>query len=883
MSGSTFTLGVYSVGEQIGAGGMGVVYRAHDERLNRDVAIKILPPELAVKAEAVARFEREAQAASALNHPHILHVYDVGQGVDPNGKLVHYIAMELLDGSTLRSRITVPRSDRRTVTWLAQIADALTKAHAAGIIHRDLKPDNIMITADGYAKVLDFGLAKLVEPSLAESDDTTQRVQPQSVSGVLLGTAGYMSPEQAQGRAADQRSDIFSFGCIAYETATSRRAFEGNSFVDTLHKILHEEPRPIESLAPGTPSELRRIIRRCLEKDPDERYQSMKEVAIELRQLERMLGSSGEVMAPAMRRTRRPNVIVTTGVFAIAVAALAGLTVRAYRDRTWKPNMADVRVMRVTNTGRARSVGISGDGNYIAYVEHRAEKCFLMLKHLASDSEIELYSSATLGTAPYRRGDLKPGVIGPRFSQQGNFIYFVDGALYRLPLLGGKPEKVLDAAFTEPSFSPDGRELVVVQQRGDALALVRARLDGDHPAVVLLTKSSIWNPSWSSDGKSIRCLEVPGPDSEQRYISVPLEAPRAIPLIRDPYMMTGAVLPETNGFIVETSTPATPSFWLSHVALSGEKTRLTADNASYVGPTVTRDGSVIAVLRAATSVSLWRVSADGMSARLPMGSDSKDGSAGLHAGADHKIYFSSKSAGSSDVWVTDLDGTSPRRITDDDEDGEFYPTSTRDGSVIIYVKRTTRAGRNVTLSLWRCDADGSHQKQLTSGPNDGFATISPDERSVVYVAEDGIRRMPIDGGASVLLQKGEFGCVAQSSSGEIFARVNAGNQEVRLLAFRSDGSALRTITLKTGGYPGDFYRNFSVVPDGSAVIFPELRDAAENLWLYPLNGAGPHQLTRFSSDLIYQFDPVPDGGFVCARGNETDDVAIVSLEKPAGS
>ena len=287
-------LGSYRVVAPLGAGGMGEVYQAHDAKLDRAVALKVLPAELVRDAERVRRFVQEARSASSLSHPNIVTIHDIGEAVpaeedaepSPDAAPVHYIAMELVDGATLRQLFADRSVEPRTLlAHLAQAAEGLAKAHAAGIVHRDLKPENIMVTRDGYTKVLDFGLAKLTEPETAGSALTaapTALAGEITRAGAVMGTAGYMSPEQAMGRPVDYRTDVFAFGCLLYEAATGRRPFTGESTVDVLHAIVREKPVPVEEIAPQIPAALVRTIRRCLAKDPDRRYQSMKDLALEL-------------------------------------------------------------------------------------------------------------------------------------------------------------------------------------------------------------------------------------------------------------------------------------------------------------------------------------------------------------------------------------------------------------------------------------------------------------------------------------------------------------------------------------------------------------------------------------------------------------------------
>ena len=314
----------YTIVSRLGAGGMGEVYKAEDTLLDRPVALKILPADLVDNEDRVRRFVQEAKSASALNHPHIVTIYEIGKvelekgeakepaspgdvsGNGSNGsgrkELFHYIAMEFIDGDTLRDKIHRDRTDlKKLLEYFAQAADGLAKAHASGIVHRDLKPENVMITHDGYAKILDFGLAKLLEPQKpATAGDMLEaetmmmgRTQP----GIVMGTIGYMSPEQVQGKVVDQRSDIFSFGCILYEATTGHKPFHGESVIDSLHKIVYSQAPPIREFNPETPAELQRIIRKCLSKDPDERYQLIKDANIDLRELVREYDSQPSVSA----------------------------------------------------------------------------------------------------------------------------------------------------------------------------------------------------------------------------------------------------------------------------------------------------------------------------------------------------------------------------------------------------------------------------------------------------------------------------------------------------------------------------------------------------------------------------------------------------------
>src|SRR6266436_3221357 len=289
------SLSHYRIVSKIGAGSMGEVYLAQDTKLDRKVALKILPADLAANRDRMQRFVREAKSAAALNHPNIAHIYEIGES---NG--VNFIAMEFIDGHTFGEVIQSETDLRKLARYLQYVAEGLSKAHAAGIVHRDLKPDNIMVTHDGHVKVLDFGIAKLIEaktPSSTSSEIDTAITLQHSQPGMVLGTVGYMSPEQARGRTndIDRRSDIFSFGCILFEAVTGHKAFAGEDAIDTLNKIIRGSPASITDFRPDASSRLQRIVRRCLAKNPKDRYQTIRDVAIQLRELRRELGNPAGV------------------------------------------------------------------------------------------------------------------------------------------------------------------------------------------------------------------------------------------------------------------------------------------------------------------------------------------------------------------------------------------------------------------------------------------------------------------------------------------------------------------------------------------------------------------------------------------------------------
>ncbi len=348
------TIDHYRIESKLGEGGMGVVYKARDTHLDRTVAIKVLPPEKVADPERKQRFIQEAKAASALNHPNIVTIYDISSeaGVD-------FIAMEFIEGHTLDEAIA-PKGLRpaQALRYASQVADALAKAHGAGIVHRDLKPSNIMITEEGRVKIVDFGLAKLLEPVDSSPDAATLTARPPTQEGTVLGTAPYMSPEQAEGRKLDGRSDIFSFGSVLYEMVTNRKPFPGDSHLAILTKILHEDPAPPSQLAAAIPPELEKMILRCLRKDPARRFQHMDDLKVALEDVQEESGSGKQAAAPSRRR------------WAWAVLAPVVLVAGFFAWRMWRsPPPAELlrAVALTTFPGAELYPSFSPDGNHVAF------------------------------------------------------------------------------------------------------------------------------------------------------------------------------------------------------------------------------------------------------------------------------------------------------------------------------------------------------------------------------------------------------------------------------------------------------------------------------------------------------------------------------------
>jgi eukaryotic-like serine/threonine-protein kinase len=450
-------IGPYEILAALGAGGMGEVYRARDPKLGRDVALKVLPEGLALDGDRLSRFEQEARSASALNHPNIITIYEIGQAGQ-----VSYIAMELVDGKTLREISAFdPLPVRRAIAIAVQVAEGLAKAHSAGIVHRDLKPENVMVSKDGYVKVLDFGLAKLTEPESGELSAMPTLARPETHPGTILGTVGYMSPEQASGKALDFRSDQFSFGSILYEITSGQKAFARKTAAETMSAIIREEPEPVGKLRPDAPAPLRWIIERCLAKDPEERYASTRDLARELAGVRDHMseisgGAEALIAAPARRGRRLALLSMAAGL------VLAGLVSGAFIAASlWKKAPAGAPTFhRLTfRSGMIHNARFAADGQTIVYgATWKGEPN-------------RLYS--TRPESPESRPFDFPNADILAISSSGEMALLLAGrggigVLARVPLSGGAPREVLaNAIYAGADWAPDGKELAVVRVVAD--------------------------------------------------------------------------------------------------------------------------------------------------------------------------------------------------------------------------------------------------------------------------------------------------------------------------------------------------------------------------------------------------------------------------------
>ena len=479
-------LGPYEILSPLGAGGMGEVYKAKDTRLGRDVAVKVLPESLAGNSDALARFEREAKAVAALSHPNILAIHDFGS---ENG--VAYAAMELLEGATLRQRLeggALP--PRKAIEVALQIARGLAAAHAKGIVHRDLKPENVFVLADGHVKILDFGLAKVERPEKAETSAPTMAAQTEP--GAVMGTVGYMSPEQVRGAVVDQRTDIFSFGAILYEMLSGKRAFSGDSAVETMSAILKADPPDLTASRPELPSALQSVVAHCLEKSPGERFESARDLGFALQAVSGLSQTSG--VAPAGGRPaagRRRGAIAAALAGAVVVAAAAFLAGRGGR--------ADLpRFERLTwRRGTVRTARFSADGRAVYYGALWEGQPADVYSSEPGQSESTSLGQKGASLVSVSNGGELALQLRPRMWNGS-----LSGTLARSPISGGAPREIADNVI-DADWTADGR-LAVVRDTPD----LGSQIELPQGNVVYKGKTHIWRLRASPDGRRLAFIEA---------------------------------------------------------------------------------------------------------------------------------------------------------------------------------------------------------------------------------------------------------------------------------------------------------------------------------------------------------------------------------------
>lgn len=958
----------YQILSPLGAGGMGEIYLAQDTRLGRKVAIKLLPDQFTQDPDRLRRFEQEAYAASSLNHPNIITIYEIGQA---DGR--HFIATEYIEGSTLRRRLASGKFSVGEVLDIAeQVVSALAAAHSAGIAHRDIKPENIMIRPDDYVKVLDFGLAKLTEKAgPADADAGAQPPQEpefraittddlshetgsfqtvddlyatvpapqahQTVPGVVMGTAQYMSPEQARGERVDARTDIFSFGIVLYELIAGRVPFSGRNAKELVASIINDDPLPLAHFQPQLPEVLEWIVAKALVKDRDERYQTAREMLNDLRRLQQRLGieqelsrariardsgagdlpavakrlsgntteelavtSGGQLARPSRSDSLQllPRQLASTGfwspllltVVSISLIVIGVLSYLLIKSRL-QPALpfAALQPRRFTASGKATRAAISPDGKVVVHVLNEAGQQSLLVRQVSESNNVEIVPPAAV---IYR---------GLTFSRDGAYVYYVVQeqndpiqVLYQVPMMGGIPRRILRNVDSPIALAPDNQQFAFVRryrgQNKDALML--ANLDGSNERELTARTAAdffgVGGLSWSPDGKLIACPAGTNTGGRQMFVAqINAADGHQQPISAQRWTSVGRVswLRDGGGLMISATEQNSTLAQVWYLPFpKGAVRRVTQDLNDYRDLSLTDDSRALVTVQNEAHVNIWLLPYnDGVNMaranQITSGVGQYNGVGGVAWLPDNRLVYISRASTSQDLWMMDQDGKNQRQLTTAETRVERYPTITPDGRYVVFV--STRTGNS---NLFRLELATGDQQQLTNGTSEEFPVISGDGQSVIYTATGSIKftlwKVPISGGTPVQLTDQLSQWPAVSPDG---ARI--------VCWYRAEAQAPWRIAIIpiNGGAPeqiinppaqADTSIPMRWMPDGKSISFVATSTGVSNIWRQPLDGGAAQQLTNFTSDQIFWFDWSRDGKqLACSRGSVTSDVVLISEAK----
>ena len=817
-------LGPYQIVAQLGQGGMGIVFRARDTKLERDVAVKVLPKNLAEDPEALARFEREAKAVAALSHPNILAIHDFGS---EDGTL--YAAMELLEGETLRQRLADGALPTRKAVEIAlAIAAGLAAAHDKGIVHRDLKPENVFLLGSGQVKVLDFGLARVDTAAPAAPDGAdVQTVSLSTEPGRVMGTVGYMAPEQVRGKTVDARADIFSFGAVLYELLTGKRAFHGDSPVETLNAILKEDPPSLFESTKNVSPALERIVRRCLEKRPEERFRTAHDLAIALDAISTSsthnLASEAQAAAPEPAAARGRGRLLERAGLLLAGAALAAGGLLA-RERARPQQASGAAVFRwLSFSGRDSSPAVSPDGRTIAFTSDRDGQPRIWLKQVSGEGEAPL----TSGPDDF-----------PRFSPDGSQVLFArpDGtgtSLYRAAVLGGEARRLLEGA-AEGDWSPDGKRIAFLRLQSEAGQTVSvvgvASADGSEAREVAKVPGGLRAPRWSPDARTIAAVPAPGSllaGAQQGVVLVGVEdgQVRGAPA-PDPRRNISAAAWSAAGELVYlqaesvVSAAGSTAILVRQDAASGRVSSQTWSPSSALVLDVLGDGRVVFDTRSPRqNLRELRLTGGAASGRWLSRGESTDRQP-VYSPDGEWVAFSSNRGGGMNLWLVSTSTGNLRRVTD--AHVNWDPAFSRDGRRLLW-----SSNRGGNFEIWSADVDGGGPRQLTQdGGNAENPTATPDGQWVVYSSGNpqkaGLWKIHPDGTGATQVVKGRVSLPDVSPDGRrVLYRVFSGKYPASLRVVRLEDGKPEPFELKVGAE-----RKTTVtlgrarwMPDGRAIAF----------------------------------------------------------------
>ena len=912
----------YEIVKLIGEGGMGEVYLARDTILGRRIALKMLPGYWRGDAERLRRFKHEARAASTLSHPNVCVIHEVGETQDGHP----FITMEYIEGITLRQRMNdgqLKLSD--ALDFAIQICDALIAAHEAGIVHRDIKPENIMIRRDGYLKVLDFGLAKFAEQHRGGSVTSMPTLTFNSTPGTVMGTAAYMSPEQARGVAVDSRSDIWSLGVVLYEMISQHLPFTGTTPTDVVIAIVEKEQPPLSQFAPNAPPELERIVRKALRKDPDERYQLVKEMAIDLRSLLRdleldrslaptliensapssaaesrkstaeerpfttrqMERSSFTTSIPIRERMRSLPLMVSTVVVS-AVMILGAYKLFRETPRPLSLPFAQINVTKLTTNGSALFAAVSPDGKYVAYVNAVGGKESLWLRQVASAGSLEVL--------PPRDGHYG----GVAFSRDGDFIYYgytPPGAnlweIYRLPVLGqgATPVKV-DPTEGPSRLSHDRKRIAYLRYDREMQTdlLMVANADGSNARVVA---KRTWperfsvelsnTPVWSA-GDEVLNVPVVKNDERGYYVeiyqfrlsdgtekNIPLNSQR----FEQPYKVS--LLSDESGVILSGKTQGASFAQVWYLGRDGSARTITNDLSDYQHADLTADSRALVTVQAQTLSNIFVTRQDDLSKSSQITSG-VGRYFDLSWAPDGNIVYASDASGSADIYVTTADGSSVKQLTSGMK-RNYAPSVSPDNRFIAF-----HSNRSGVFQIWRMDRDGSNPVQLTFGNvESNWPRFSADSKWIFYEhfapgVSSSLWKVATEGGNPVRVSDEHAIHPAPSPDGKWLAYWVTEAKE-------RTGWGLVVLSLETGKVQRFEVPSSVIVKwdtslrwtsDSRSVVYVDQHAGIQNLRAQPIDGGLAKQITQYGDATIFSFDFGKDGALATSRGVITSDVVLIT-------